>query len=483
VNDVLACFASVAGRPTLLIDAPPGREPERRYILGVVLSDWLGLDWRLRVEERTDVAIRLDGDASGRCVVVPDVLFATAPDAWLTAASLPHPPLPSVTVEPGPPGPLRAGERLPVLYGATSPAARPVAEAQADRLEVDVFGSAFFMLTRYEEIVVCDRDRYGRFAASSSVAAPAGLLRSPIVDAYVELLWSALEGAWPRLPRRSRRFGVLVTHDVDDPLATLGRSPPLIMRQLGADLLLRRDPGLAGRRLRSVAAARRGDHRLDPHNTFDFLMEVSERNDTRSAFYFLANRSPDPLNGTYVLDDPWVRQLIGHVHDRGHEIGLHASFHSYRDPALTKQEFAHLRAVAEAQGVRQERWGGRQHYLRWANPVTWANWSEAGLVYDTTLAYHDAVGFRTGTCHAYQVFDLIERRPLELRERPFQVMDGTLFSYMALSPDAAYAAVMELAAECRRFGGSLGLLWHNSELPTERHKRWYESLVAAACNP
>jgi hypothetical protein len=473
----------VAPCPTLLIDAPPSREAERRYILDIVLSDWLGLDWRLRVDERPDVRISLDGDASGRCVLLPDVLFGTAAHEWLTAASLPRPPLSSVTVGPAGAGPLRAGERLPALYGSSSPAASPGADPGADRLEVDVFGSAFFMLTRYEEVVISDRDRYGRFPASSSVAGRAGLLRSPIVDSYVELLWSALERAWPGLPRRSRRFGVLITHDVDDPLATLGRSPPRVVRQLAADLLLRRDLGLAGRRVRAEAAAQRGDHRLDPYNTFDFLMDVSEHNDNRSAFYFLANRSPNPLDGTYVLEHPWVRSLIGHIHRRGHEIGLHASFHSYRDPARTREEFDRLRAVAEAQGVSQEQWGGRQHYLRWDNPVTWSNWSGAGLDYDITLAYHDAVGFRTGTCHPYRVFDLLERGPLELEERPFQVMDGTLFSYMSLAPDAARAAVLELASECRRFGGSLGLLWHNSELPTDRQKRWYASLVAAVSNP
>ena len=32
---------------TVLVEAPRSYEPERRYILEVVLSDWLGLDWRL----------------------------------------------------------------------------------------------------------------------------------------------------------------------------------------------------------------------------------------------------------------------------------------------------------------------------------------------------------------------------------------------------------------------------------------------------
>jgi hypothetical protein len=59
-------------------------------------------------------------------------------------------------------------------------------------------------------------------------------------------------------------------------------------------------------------------------------------------------------------------------------------------------------------------------------------------------------------------------------------MDVTLFTYMALSEADAHAAVAEIAAECRRYGGSLGLLWHNSVLPSARQKRWYETMLAAA---
>ena len=179
---------------TLLVQAPPGYEAERRYVLDVVLSDWLGLDWRLRTEERSDVRIGLEGEPSGPSVVLPDVLFATSPDEWLTAASLPSMPLASGTVADGL-GALARGGRMPVLYG--SPTAGPLlsSDPHGARLEVDVFGSAFFMLSRYEEVVVADRDRYGRFPASSSLAARAGFLRWPVVDAYVELLWSALERA------------------------------------------------------------------------------------------------------------------------------------------------------------------------------------------------------------------------------------------------------------------------------------------------
>jgi hypothetical protein len=461
----------------LVVEAPAAYEVERRYVLDVVLADWLGLDYRLETRPGREVRLRLDdGDEAGAAVVVPDVLFATPEREWLTAAALPATPLAEgVAVAPA------AGERLPVLYGDEARTGERLLEAGAGgaRLRADVFGSAFFMLTRYEELVVPHRGAHDRFPAAASVAARAGFLEIPVVDAYVELLWSALEAVWPRLRRRPRAFGVALTHDVDDPLARLGRGPALIARQFAGDLALRRDPLLAARRARSLAAARRGDRRLDPHNTFDFMMDVSERNGLRGAFYFLANPRVDPGEGAYyVVEHPWIRRLIGHIHRRGHEVGLHPGFGTYRDAGRTAEQFARLRAVADAEGVAQEQWGGRQHFLQWVNPVTWRNWSEAGLDYDCTLAYAEAVGFRTGTCHPYRVFDLERRRVLDLEERPFQVMDVTLFAYMGLSPEQARAKVMAIARECRRYQGCLGILWHNNEvLRTAREHRFYASMV------
>jgi hypothetical protein len=442
---------------TLLVDAPAAYEPERRYVLEVVLRDWLGLDWELRIADRDDVRIALVEAPDERCVRVPDVLFATAPENWLTEASLP---------------PVPSGGSVPALYGAPA--------REAGRLEVDVFGSAFFMLTRYEELVIADRDEHDRFPAAASIAARAGLLGVPIVDAYVELLWEAMRRTWPGLQRRPRAYEVALTHDVDDPLATLEHGAVDVVRQLGGDLVRRRDPRLAVRRVRSLL----GDRRRDPNNTFDFLMDVSERHGLRSAFYFLAHRDRRHRDGPFLFEHPWVRALIGRVSRRGHEIGLHPSFCTYRDAARTRAELERLLRVAEAEGVRQDEWGGRQHYLRWVNPDTWRNWEAAGLSYDSTLGYAEAVGFRTGTCHPYRVYDLRERRALRLVERPFQVMDVTLLPAMTRSPESAHAAVMDIAAQCRRYGGCLGILWHNNTLlRSAREQRWYAALIEAACAP
>ena len=62
---------------TLLVEAPAAYEPERRYILDVVLGDWLGLECGCAAPTATTSASPSRTSPTGRCVLVPDVLFAT----------------------------------------------------------------------------------------------------------------------------------------------------------------------------------------------------------------------------------------------------------------------------------------------------------------------------------------------------------------------------------------------------------------------
>src|SRR2546423_3023933 len=130
---------------TLIIEAPASYSAERRYVLDVVLTDWLGLEWRLYQQDRPDVRITLDGASDGKRLLLPDGLFGIATDEWMTASSLPAAPLRTVTVDSPGSTALSAGQRLPVIYGSgsTDPDSLVSFGAEGAELHVDVFGSAF----------------------------------------------------------------------------------------------------------------------------------------------------------------------------------------------------------------------------------------------------------------------------------------------------------------------------------------------------
>lgn len=464
----------------LCVFHPPGYENERRYIYDVLLGDFLGLAYRARVQERSNVCLRCaDAGASGE-LVMADILFQTPAEHWLKPSSLPGRPLERWDLSAYPAAGQLLEPEIPVLYGRRLKEGFFCREHAAGiNLGLDIFGSAFFMLTRYEEVVTGAADGRGRFPAAASLACREGFLHRPLVNEYVELLWWFIKTLWPGLPRRQRTFRVYPSHDVDWPLCVAGRPAVKVLKSAVADVVVHRRPGSAWRRLRSLAGTRLGNVDADICNTFDCLMELNEYRGLRSAFYFIADNDGDEINGVYNLRDPWLRHLLRRIHARGHEIGLHPGYRAMLEPVRVRHEFALLRAACREENIVQHCWGGRQHYLRWKAPDTWQAWDDAGLDYDSTLSFADRAGFRSGVCYAYRVFNLLSRRKLELLERPLVVMDGTLFgkNYMNLNAGQARQEIMSLRDACKKFAGDFTILWHNNRLIEQRDVNFYRDIL------
>ena len=478
-----------SSRGALVVRTPRTRIAERRYVLDVVLSEWLGLEYELEFEDRTTVSIRLAGDTRGRGLTLPDLLFATPDADWLTQRSMPVLPLAQYVTPPigaaGSDEPRGAEEAhfratpIPVIFGV------PAVDDGAQRwaaggvaLDIDIFGSIFYLLTRYEEIAQPAADRHGRYPAGASLAAGAGFLDRPIVDEYVDLLWMAIHFLWPKLEPPSPRFRLRLTHDVDDAWATHGRGVGAIAHALVGDVFNRRDPNLAVRRLRSALDGPTGRVDHDPFNTYDFLMDVSERHDLRSTFYFMAGVSDPIYDGRYSLTDPRLGSVLRRIHDRGHEVGLHASYGSHLSAERMRTELETLESACRDAGFDQPTWGVRQHFLRFENPQTWRSQESAGLEHDSTLGFAERIGFRAGTGREFPVFDLLAGRRLRLRERPLVVMDGTLLEYMGLDLDQAAAQTRAIVQTCRPQGGEATLLYHNHTVAGRRPAAHYRDLVA-----
>ena len=356
---------------------------------------------------------------------------------------------------------IRLTDSIPVLFwGAEHENGdQPFVERREDGSVIfyaDILAAAFFMLSRWEETVVTERDEHGRFPATAAVAYKQGFLDRPIVDEYALILQAWLQLLVPEWRPPPKQLSVKLSHDID--MIRLFHPAALGLRVLGGDLFKRGDLGSARDSARNLAAQTLAPQYGSYYQDIFSLAKLSKEFGHGSAFYFMST-GPGPMEADYRIDANYMRAAIQDLHQQGYEIGFHPGYATFKNPEKLRAEKERLEEVFDGEIV-----GGRQHFLRFEAPITWRHWESIGLSYDSTVGYADHEGFRCGTCHPFRPFDLEEDREINLWEYPLIVMDVTLKRYRQLSPQLAADHTIGLINRCRKVGGTFTLLWHNSSL-------------------
>jgi hypothetical protein len=458
----------------LVVKAPRRRLAEFSWVCETVLAERLGLAFRIEPHDSDDVVIQA---GAGR-VEWRDVFFAGAGANWLSPTTLPDPgQLANWRITDAELARRVDSASLPILFGE----GEMRIDAQCIRLPVDLSGTVFFMLSRYEEAVSgAATDRHGRFPGSAAIAHRAGLARRPLVDEGVELLWWALQKVAPGLVRKPLRPSTWVSCDLDAPYSPSGTSLALAARQVASHLVNDRSPRRAGLALLNAAASRLGSARFDAFDCHDWMQDRNERVGNRITYYVLSLKKPAPLDCCYELSEPRIAALLAQIVARGHEIGLHGSYASALDPHALARELADLKIAAARAGSSQAHFGARQHYLRWQTPATARALAALDLAHDSTLGFSDVAGFRCGTCHPYRLWDVQAGAALNLVERPLALMEVTVTApgYLNLGlGNAAVDLMRDIKRRCAHFGGEFSLLWHNSNLTEPRSREIYAELI------
>jgi peptidoglycan/xylan/chitin deacetylase (PgdA/CDA1 family) len=289
--------------------------------------------------------------------------------------------------------------------------------------------------TRKEEYDSTRLDKYGRFISGFSKY---DNILYPYVSEYLTKK-KLIHFEYPD----NKKFALVLTHDVDD----INISNQHIIRSflpypLNRDLL-----GFKPILIEKLKGTK------SSYNNFRQILQLEEKYNAKSSFYFLVNYK-DIFGFKYKIKD--VEEDICFLLDNEYEVGLHTSYYAFDkiDEIINEKEKLEKITGKKVKGV-------RNHLLRFSIPKSWEIFSKAGFTYDSTLGYHNKIGFRNGMCHPFRPFNINTNKQINIVEIPLCVCDMTLFSFMKRSAIESWNLIKKVIDTTEILGGVLTILWHN----------------------
>jgi len=444
----------------LKIELPNNFIPERTYSAEVLLSEILGLNFELVFSDRTDCLLSY----GGHTLTLANSFWSNKKSEYgfLNLRRIP------ASVSELPAG--TNGAPMVAIYGEANCDWHAQADILSVKCGIDIFASAFYMLSRWEESVITKRDKHGRFPLSSSLAWKFGFHHRPVVNEYAAFIRLFLVEAGYPFPSHRASFRFFSTHDVD--FVFKWNTTATWLRTLVGDLFKRHSVPLAisnaGFFLNSPFSKY-----TDPYNTFGRLLKDDQKTGATSIFYFMMDEANIK---TLTVHGKWLFRKIMSANST---VGLHACYNSYLPNGHLYKEKQILEQLLERRISEN-----RQHYLRFSVPETWNMLNKRGITVDSSLYYPEAPGFRTGCCTEFSCYDIFYRTKLPLRERTLCFMDRSLF-YDEWQTGGAEQYLMELIHQVEKYHGDFVMLWHNSSFD---HAVWrphisvYENIIQYFAN-
>lgn len=357
-----------------------------------------------------------------------------------------------------PHSPLEELSGTPILFGT------PCISQTKDLvvIKADLVASAFYLLSRYEELSNPNRDKHGRFPASESIASKENFLHRPIVDEYGVILRDALRSVGVNIPEPKAEMSVVLTHDVDIPYVYRN-----FLSILG---------GIKRGEFKQVLKNIFRPLRKNTFYTFPWLLNQDERLKNARKIYFLRNPLfPEYFDRPYNrIESPDMRYLLRELKQGEAELGLHVSYASANHLELIKEEKVSIERM-----IGRTITANRNHYLRLKTNKQLDALIDAGIKEDFTIGFADKVGFRLGTCRPVRYINPETLKVEDLILHPLTMMDGSFSTYQKMDFAQAYDTACKLIEQVKKHGGELVLLWHNSEVVDGNyHKQLYKNLIS-----
>lgn len=321
----------------------------------------------------------------------------------------------------------------------------------------DPFASAFYILSRYEEYLPFEKDKFGRFEADQSILFKKGLLQIPYVQIIAERIAGDLKSIYPEIKISKKSYSAKVLIDIDQAYSYLGKGK-VWSTYISFKNILRADL----KSLRLQKRVRRGSEK-DPYDGYDFLKKQQQLSGL-DFLYFIHCGDRSRYDRTIPVIKPEIRSLIKHISSYA-KTGIHPSFYSNEVTGLFEKELKRLREIIGKKVMQS-----RQHYLRLELPVSYHKLIDAGIKEDYSMGYSTEDGFRAGICVPFHWYDLSKEKETSLVVYPVCFMEGIYGEVKELSAEESWKRMEKMIDTVKKYHGKPIVAWHNHTVTD--HGEW-----------
>ena len=447
------------------IVCPNNNIPERTYAINALLSDVLGCkleDYKISYEESCSYVISFD--LGGKRIIIEDHFFNRYSEAlsYLNKESIPE----TLSYFHG------LGIEVPIVFGED----RFVQNGDTTVVGLDVFASTFFMLTRWEESLL-GREEKGDCDESQLFCVKHGIHQRPIVNEYAEFLRKLLPSD---LPCATRNYKVVLSHDVD------GFLTPTWSR-IAKDYVKQAIHGAPRNRILHLTWKDEIRYKITfptAWKQFEIYTQLADKHDIEEWFYFKVCAKGE-VEATYIFDSQETKAIVNELRCRNNPkviLGFHPSQNTFGNRDQWSKEVARIRGL-----LRETPTIGRNHHLLYNHETLhlWASIADKP-VNISNCVFHKRQGFRSGVCVPYHLYDLYQRRVMNLIEHPCQIMDTVIrYDEKVKTEKERWQDVQSAIDFVKQFHGELVLTWHiyirNRKL-IQDYVQWCERVIQYAVN-
>jgi len=331
---------------------------------------------------------------------------------------------------------------------------------QTEPVPFDIFGAAFWLITRYEEYLPFKPDEHNRFQYKTSLAYQYDFIQYPLVNAWLHELKWILQTMFPALKTRDRVYNYLSTIDIDNAYKYKFKG---FVRTL-AGILSDRKPSLVKERMAIIL-----DKRKDPFDCYDFLINAHRQTNTQAIYFFLLG-DYGPNDKNHSASDLRFQSLIKHLADYS-MVGIHPSYGSNGNLKQLKKEVVRLGNITHKLITKS-----RQHFAMLRFPHTYQDLLQAGLMADYTMGYNNFNGFRASYCYPYKWYSLDIESVSSLTVHPFCLNENTLLWQAEKEGKSPAELAGPIINEVKKYNGELITIFHNDTFD-EKMKQFYMELL------